>query len=188
MADKDFSLDAFNRFMDHAASRGILKPNTAQSRKAATNKILGVLEQSEVTDLRNVDLDSAFDRFQNLQGMQYNPDSLRVYLSRARTAVSDFIAYVQNPVGFKSSTAQRSQAKKEVQEGGKTKKSNKKQEVSVNSNNPPDVEPKPRGLEIPVPLREDLTVRIQGIPADLTQAEAERLAAIVKAYAVPAAK
>lgn len=37
---------------------------------------------------------------------------------------------------------------------------------------------------IPVPIRRDCTVRIHGLPADLTTAEAEKVAAVVKAYTV----
>ena len=35
----------------------------------------------------------------------------------------------------------------------------------------------------PIPIREDVTVRIFGLPVDLTVAEAEKIARIVKAMA-----
>lgn len=38
---------------------------------------------------------------------------------------------------------------------------------------------------IPIPLREDFTARIH-IPLDLTEAEAEKIARVVKSYAVKA--
>jgi hypothetical protein len=181
MSEKDYSIDAFNRFFDHAAEKGLIKRNTAISRKAATNKILAVLEKSELTDLRTLDLDSTFERFQNLQGMKYKPDSMQVYMSRARTAVGDFIAYVDNPASFKSSTTQRSNTK--TKSGGTEAKGKvvKKQKDT-------DDELDQHGIKhiiVPIPLRENLTVKISNLPADLTQAEADRLAAIVKAYAVP---
>lgn len=37
---------------------------------------------------------------------------------------------------------------------------------------------------IPIPLREDFTARVH-IPLDLTEAEAEKIARVVKAYAGP---
>ena len=181
MSDKDYSIDAFNRFFDHATEKGLIKRNTAISRKAATNKILAVLEKSELTDLRTLDLDSTFDRFQNLKGMEYKPDSMQVYMSRARTAVSDFIAYVDNPASFKSSTAQRSNTKTKSSstEGkGKDVKKQKDTEVDLDLHGV-------KHIIVPIPLRENLTVKISNLPADLTQSEADRLAAIVKAYAVP---
>ena len=39
---------------------------------------------------------------------------------------------------------------------------------------------------ISIPIRPDVTVRIHGIPWDLTEAEAERLAQVMRAYANPA--
>jgi len=190
MTDKDYSLDAFNRFFDHAAVKGLLKRNTAQSRKAATNKVFAILEPNELTDLRSVDLEQAFERFQNLQGMQYKPDSLQVYLSRARTAVSDFISYVDDPSSFKSAKPQRasSKAKNGVENTKKAEKGNSNQSVSDGVVDDLDQHHDPKHVIVPVPLRENLTVKITNLPADLTQAEADRLAAIVKAYAVPSAK
>jgi hypothetical protein len=38
---------------------------------------------------------------------------------------------------------------------------------------------------IPIPLREDLTVRVWGLPADLTKAEAARIGAVIMALATP---
>lgn len=37
----------------------------------------------------------------------------------------------------------------------------------------------------PIPIREDVTVRIFGLPADLTAGEANKIAAVVKALATP---
>ena len=37
----------------------------------------------------------------------------------------------------------------------------------------------------PIPIRQDVTVRIHGLPADLTAGEANKIAAVVKALATP---
>ena len=180
MSEKDYSLDALNRFFDAATERGLLKRNTAQSRKHAANKILSVLEDSETADLRTVDIDSAFERFQNKQGMQYKPDSLQVYLSRIRTAISDFVSYVDNPAGFKPASVQRSRSK--PKEGN----TNAKDDIGTGAkgNTPPVEHHDPQYIAVPVPLREGLTIKISNLPADLTVAEANRVAAIIKAFAV----
>lgn len=183
MADKDYSISAFNRFFEYAASSGLLKRNTAHSRKAATNKIVDVLEEEELSDLRNINIDQVFERFQNKHSMDYKPDSLQVYLSRARTALTDFISYVDNPSTFKANGAQRSSTKAKSE---RKKATGPKRAPSQNSSNleyeqAHDV----RHIVVPVPLREGLTVKISNLPADLTVSEAERLAAIVKAYSVP---
>jgi len=189
MSDKDYSISEFNRFLDHASEKGILKRNTAQSRKAATNKILDVLEEAELNDLRGVDLDATFERFQNLKRMEYTGDSMRVYLSRARTAIGDFICFVDNPASFKPAAAQRNSKKTKGAESGEGRagKMSKKQNVNEGGGQSEEHHD-PKHITIPVPLRADLTVKISGIPADLTPGEADRLAAIVKAYAVATEK
>ncbi|QTR52044.1 hypothetical protein [Thiothrix unzii] len=185
MSDKDYSLDALNRFFDYAAIKGILKRNTAQSRKLAANKILSILEAHEKTDLRLIDIESVFDRFQNLQSTDYKPESLQVYLSRLRTALSDFFSYVGNPSSFKpASNQQRSRSKSS--NGNNTKKQgtdsveDNSTEKVVRAITHHDIE----HIVVPVPLREGLTIKISNLPADLTVSEANRLAAIIKAFAV----
>lgn len=182
MAERDYSLDALNRFLDSVAKRGFMKPNTAQSRKLAANKILGLLDQAEQADLRRVDIDQIFDRFQNLRANDYSPDSLQVYKSRLRSAITDFLAYVENPSAFKPSGAQRSGngATRTVSETPKPKKAAADQAVA----NEPRHEHESQQVVVPVPLRDGLTVKISNLPSDLTEAEAARLAAIIKAYAV----
>jgi hypothetical protein len=41
--------------------------------------------------------------------------------------------------------------------------------------------PAAAGLIVPIPIRPDLTVHVQGIPFDLTEAEARKIAAVVTA-------
>lgn len=185
MTEKDYSLDALNRFFDFASNKGLLKRNTAQSRKLAANKILDVLDDHEKTDLRNVDINHAFELFQNKQGTDYKPDSLQVYLSRVRTALSDFTTYVDNPSTFRPSTIQRSGSSKIKREGNnnsKVKENSKIEERQEASQRQDDHTS--HGIIVPVPLREGLVVKISNVPSDLTPAEANRLAAIIKAYAM----
>lgn len=179
MIDKDYSLAALNQFCDHASDKGLLKKNTAQSRKAAANKVFSILDDSESRDLRSIDVEAVFDRFQNLQGMQYKPDSLQVYLSRTKTALADFIAFVDNPSGFKSSAANR------VKTSLKTEKTIKNQPIKYHSVEKYADQHEAKHLAVPVPLRDGLIVKIMNLPADLSASEAERLAAIIKAYAIP---
>ena len=182
MTDKDYSLYALNRFFDFATNKGLLKRNTAQSRKLAANKILAVLEEPEKADLREIDIDKAFERFQNLQGTDYKPDSLQVYLSRLRTAVSDFTSYVDNPAGFKPSGAQRASSSKGRRDSGE-KTGAKNGAGGEGKTGKHDIHDT-HHIVVPVPLREGVTVKISNLPSDLTAAEAGRLAAIIKAYAV----
>ncbi len=188
MTDKDYSLDALNTFLDYLADKGLLKKNTALSRKRAANKILSVLDGNEIKDLKSVDIRHAFDRFSNLQGTSFKPSSLQIYLSRLNSALTDFYSYTENPAGFKPASAQRNTVKNKTKDSGKpSSNQTKRRSQSSEASTPPADEGvhSERHLVIPVPLRQGLTVKINNIPADLTQREAEKLAAIVKAYAMP---
>jgi hypothetical protein len=189
MTDKDYSLDALNTFFDKAAQRGDLNRNTAQSRKIAANKILSLLDDHDKADLRSVDIDRAFQRFMTLQGGEYKQDSLQVYLSRVRTAVTDFVSYTDDPLTFKPSGSKRSSRGKSNKDsngnGGKEKATRNNSGGNTGSDDkPPREDPPTHGVTVPVQLREDLLIKISNVPSDLTPAEANRLAAIIKAYAM----
>lgn len=186
MADKDYSLKAFNEFLDYLSSKHLLNKNTAQSRKAAANKVLGVLGQDEVADLRALDVDMAFKRFENKEGKTYKPESLMVYRSRLGSALSDFFSYVESPAQFKPSVkGAGSTSGKKAQKTAKRMSGSKTDSAVAMPAQPLKLGTKEvDSLSVPVPLREGVTVKIVGLPTDLTEAEASRLAAIVKAYAV----
>lgn len=191
MADKDYSLQALNGFIDYLANKHLLNKNTAQSRKGAANKILSVLDDQEASDLREIDLESVFTRFANKAGKDYKPDSLMVYRSRLSSALTDFFSYVENPAQFRP--AVKSNGTGSTKKSAKPAKSVRKADERPAENKPavdfqsPHQTPQssaPGSVNVPVPLREGITVQITGLPADLTEAEATRLAAIIKAYAM----
>lgn len=175
MTQKDYSADAFFAFMDYCADKGLLKPNTAQSRKAAGKKMLEILESDDKNDLRTIDVEDLHQRFANKAGTGYTPDSLQVYKSRFKTAREDFLRWVENPTTFKPSTAQR--------ENGARQPTEPRRRQSAPSAGNVGTMQLSQGVVFPVPLRPDLIIQIHNVPSDLTEAEAERIAAIVKALA-----
>lgn len=187
--DKDYSLNALGQFHDYAANKGLLKKETALSRKRAALKVLSILESNENNDLRSVDLDEVFRRFETLKGSEFKPASLQVYHSRLKSAVSDFLTYVESPSTFKPSVAPRTSSKAVNSKKGP---SNKPEEItSGNDQNnsqqqvkPPSFNNTGENLTIPIPLRNGLTVLISNMPMDLSAKEAEKLATIIKAYAM----
>jgi len=180
--DTDYSLTSFMLFMDYLSDKHILNKNTAQSRKAAANKVFAVLDEAEAADLRRLDMEMVYRRFENKEGRSYKPETLQVYRSRLNTALSDFLSHAENPGQFKptvkstSSPTRTNVLKKQRKSDTSADREEERQQHA----------PKTQGsaLNIPVPLRDGVTVMISGVPADLTEAEAARLAAIMKAYAV----
>lgn len=188
MTGKDYSLRALNEFLDYLANKHLLNKNTVQSRKGAANKILGVLDEQEASDLKQLDLDLVFQRFANKAGKDYKPESLMVYRSRLSSALNDFFLYVENPAQFRPALKSNgsSTAKKPAKAVRKAEDQRAEGKPMGGEHAPPTTTQvsTPGSVNVPVPLREGVTVQITGLPVDLTEAEASRLAAIIKAYAM----
>lgn len=186
MAESKYSAQALNAFLDYAAKKGLLKKNTAISRKIASMKILDILDDSDKIDLRKIDIDDVFDRFQNRSGANFKPESLAVYKSRFKSALDDFIRWNENPSAFRPSAKTRSSRNSEAQESGardtnaatgSSRKRDSKNQTRVRH----DLDA--HGVVFPVPIREGVIVRIANIPNDLTKEEANKIAAVVHALA-----
>jgi hypothetical protein len=177
------SLPSLLSFLDYLATKGLMPRNTVVGRKAACNKVLGILDPEEQTDVTHIDIESAMARFINLEGKGYTPSSLVVYKSRVTSAISDFENYLDNPAGFKPSAGNR----KAKSDNGKTateSKAKRKSAVSQNTEPRHDVTQSPATNVFPIPIRADVVVRINGLPFDLTPAEADKIASVVKAMAM----
>ena len=98
-----FSRDAMNEFLDLVGGKGLLKKATAQARKAASNIVLGILDENESADLSKIDLESVIHRHRNLATGKIMPKTLATYESRTRIAVKDFIEYVKHPSTWRPS-------------------------------------------------------------------------------------
>lgn len=188
MTDKEYSLQALNEFLDYLSNKHLLNKNTAQSRKGAANKVLSVLDDKEASDLRKLDLDLVFTRFANKAGKDYKPDSLMVYRSRLTSALNDFLSYVENPAQFRPAlrTNGSGTAKRPAKTARKADEQRIERELPIEDqgSSKTTYANSPGSVNVPVPLREGVTVHITGLPVDLTGAEASRLAAIIKAYAM----
>lgn len=169
-------------FQDYQSAKGLLAKGTASARKAALGKVLGILPAEEAEDVTKIDLDDVMIRFSNLQGRDYTPGSMITYKSRVKAALDDFEAYLDNPLGFRPSVNRRDR-----NAINKPDKAPQKKLASTDS-----VEITPRAPTptfdtssiLPIPLRADLTVRIQGLPFDMTASEARKIANVVMAMAV----
>ena len=174
------SREALADFHDYLAEKGLMEKNTAQSRKAAVTKVLGILDGVEAADVTSLDLEDVISRFQRLHGRDYTPASLTSYKSRLRSALDDFASYLSNPLAFRPSVQARARAKGR---SGKEERGDSPDPKLQRRTEParPIPFPAAAGVIVPIPLRPDLTVHVQGIPFDLTEAEARKIAAVVTA-------
>jgi hypothetical protein len=187
MSTANYSSENLARFLVMAADKGLMNKNTALAIRNATGKILDVLEDHERVDVRSIDRERVFHRFQNLNGMKYSPESLTTYRSRFTTALDEFVAYTTNPSAYKPQGRKSAPSKKSI---AGTQAKVKKAKSKTIANDRPETSPlsvttsSADSLMIPVPIREGAMVRIFGIPTDLTVDEAKKISAVIQAYAV----
>ena len=175
------SREAALEFLEYVEKKGLMAPATAQARKVALNKVFTILDENEATDVTVLDLDEVMKRFSNLQGKDLTPESLRTYKSRLKSAVADFASYVENPLAFRPT----------VQNREKKTATRKDPVEQRQANAEPSRQPQPSlpagpmsGSIIPIPIRADLIVYIQGLPFDLTTGEARKIAGVITAMAI----
>lgn len=175
------SREAILDFQDYLGNKGLMAKGTVTARKAALNKVLGILPIDEAEDVTVIDLDEVMTRFHNLEGQGYTPGSLKTYKTRVKAALSDFESYLENPLAFKPSLKQRAR-KSNNNQSAKPAVTNSSSAAEVK----PDSPSKFQESNIwPIPLRPDLTIRIDGIPHDLTEAEAKKISNVILAMAMP---
>lgn len=180
----DKSLNSLVEFLDWTAEKGLMAKNTVGGRKAAVSAVLGVLAPEEKSDVTAVDLDGAMARFVNLQGKKYNTSSLNVYKSRVNAALNDFRAWLTDPLAFKPHLA-----KAEKKPAAKAAKSAPAAQTTSGADNGGHAGAHTAPYQttanvFPIPIRENVVVRIHNLPFDLTPAEAEKIASVVKAMAM----
>lgn len=169
-------------FLDYLADKGLMAKATISARKAAAGKVLGILSDEEARDVTKLNLDDVMTRFHNLEGKSYTPNSLSTYLSRVKSSVDDFRTYQENPLGFRPSVQARDKRKPEgKKEGPATTQT--EQQPSVDRQ---FVKAPLSSSILPIPIRTDTTVFIQGLPYDLTEAEAGKIANVIRAMGTPA--
>lgn len=178
------SREALIEFLDWVETKGLLPSGTIQGRKAAVNRVLSVLDSQEAQDVTQLDLDHIMDRFINLNSSGYTPDSLRTYRGRVGSSIRDFDSYVSNPMAFRPVRPLKLKSGKQEKSAPKAADAPTKQSEPFRAPSTP----MPGVNLIPIPLRADLTVRLEGVPFDLTMTEARRIANVVIALAVPDAE
>jgi hypothetical protein len=164
----------FLAFLDWMSEKGLMAKNTVAARKAAANKVLGILSNDEAQDVTVLDLDTVMRRFTNLEGRAYTPGSLTTYFSRLRSALDDFKLYLDKPLNFRPGVQSREPRKSVAR---------KETPLAAPTRNGGTV-PTPNTLSIPI--RPNTMIVIHGLPYDLNEAEAAKIANVIRAMVTPA--
>ncbi len=187
---RNYSSKEFLEFLDYVSNRNLMKRNTVESWRTASQKVLSALDDSEKEDLRSLDVAEAAVRFENKMAGSYKPESLRVYKSRFSAAREHFLRWADDPSTFRISIGTRngSSAPKAT-----SHKKNTKRGHPLDSSRPSETREKPANdgtpsssdtLVLPIPLRPGVLVKVFGIPGDLTESEARKITAVINAYAL----
>lgn len=186
----DYTGGGLIAFLDAAIAKGWLNVSTAKALRTATTKVLQIEAGWESIDLRSVEIDAMFQRFQNLRRNEYGDDSLRVYRTRFGQAVKMYVARLDGDANWQSygpATKRASAVRTNGDSAAKPKKSVAKKTEPA----PPratEVAPEVHKVEsaslmrFPFPLRDDLDA-VLSLPRDLTKAEAQRLSAFLSSLA-----
>ena len=175
------SRESLLEFLNYLADKGLIAKATANSRRIAASKVLKILSDDEAQDVTVLNLDDVMSRFQNLEGKAYTPGSLATYRARMKSALIDFEKYVENPLGFKPTVRRRGKNKSEPSASADQKPS---PASSSRTDTKPASQPMFNSI-VPIQIRRDITVHVQGLPFDLNEAEADRIANVIRAMATP---
>ena len=173
------SREALLNFLDYLGQKGLMNATTARSRKASVNGVLGILSAEEADDVALLDVDELMHRFSNLQGSNFTPESLQTYRSRVRSSIDDFLRYTENPLTFRVATPTGTRKSRDKTPAGKV-------QADHDVPSPPQpsaTRPVVSDSILPIPIRADLVIYVQGLPFDLTAAEANKIANVIKAMA-----
>jgi hypothetical protein len=166
-------------FLEFCGEKGLMNPQTAAARKASVSSFLGILDENDAQDVTTLDLDVVTSKFLNLRGKDFKQDSVKVYKSRVESSIRDFVAYKNDPLGFKPNIGQRER-----------KPSDEKVAPKANlqkGNQPAHVTPTDHlqdTMIFPIPIRPGLVVKVAGIPPDLSSSEARKIANVIMALAI----
>lgn len=181
MGEKDYSAEAVAKFLDFAGSKGVLKANTARTRKTAFLQVLAGADEEERKDVRRIDVESVFRRFENLKGREFRGETLNVYRSRFQSALTDFLSWVESPSSFRPSTAVRHVPVRKRKQEAVVEDGASRNAVPYSQPLPDCSRTLSAPIWMPVPLEGvSVTIKIENIPSDLSTEEATKVTKIMQ--------
>ena len=170
--DEPRSIESLLTFLKQAGMEGLINPAVARSRRNAVNQLAGELSEAERNDVRRIDVDDLASRFHKLEGSSIRMEALDLYAERFRMALSDYLAWVDDPAGFVSAGGEKKRA---VTRGTLTREQEVAERITLEAtDNPSNI--------IPIQLRQDETVYVANLPLDLSSEEADKIARVVRAF------
>jgi hypothetical protein len=173
MADQNYSKDGLLDFLKEAAVTGIMNPGVARSRNTAAKTLLDHVTAEERINLRLLDVDELCSRIHKLENSSIREEAMNLYNSRLKSALDDYFTYLESPETF-TSTGSNSAPAVPVQKRDTAEQRALESIALHHAGTQDDI--------IPIPLRENLIVYLQGLPLNLSAKEAQKIVNVVSAY------
>lgn len=120
-------------------------------------------------------------RFATLEGENYSTESLSVYKSRVAKSLEEFLQYKENPMSYRPSAVTRTRTRASGTKAEPVKKddsNNQPKHTDTRTTSNPVVT-----IDLPIAIRMDCIVQLNGLPVDLKRDEAQKIANVVLAMA-----
>jgi len=172
----------FMSFLTRLKDKGEINPTTALARKSACEAVLKMVGDDEPHTTRWVQehLDDLMRRLMNKYPQRLTSRSAETYKSRVASSLADFIAYQQDPVGWRPKSARRVA----TDNGRRSSTTSNDGENAPRENVDRADEKESHPLSTyRYPLRPGLTVEIRNLPHDLKIEEVWRFACFVACLA-----
>jgi hypothetical protein len=171
-----YSSDSLLSFLKDVVVAGHMPAAKARSRSHAARALMAYLTDAENSDLRVLDFDALRSRLAEDQSGALRPEVAHLYVERLEKAMADFLPFAQAPDDFEGGRSGESQYERqvEVEERPEDRRAYESARLRFDRN---------RSDIIPIPLPRGTTVYVHGLPADLSPAEAQKIARVVAALA-----
>jgi hypothetical protein len=183
--ETEYSISAFRRFLDTLHEASDINEATARNLKSTSNLLLSSyvdgIFTDETDDVREIDTDKLINEHFKDAITQPSSSTLQVYKSRYTSSLDKFLDYVDGDSSM-NNDHEESVEQAPLRARRKRVPRDFSQPVSVLNG---VVRGDTETIDIPIPLRPGVILTLPGIPTDLTNEEAERIASILKVYARP---
>ncbi len=184
MSDGKFAPEDLYAFLEDMGRKGWLHETTAKAMASASRRLFSVLDQDEPVDLSTIDPDDLTERFKN-KTKNVSAQTAETYKKRLVTALEYYKSYKADPQ-WKPPTRQPKRtptAKKATTRSRDARPYNETPQDASESMSTRSASPA-EGFATYFPLRDNIIVKISGLPKNLKTAEAIRMAAFIKTLAV----
>lgn len=93
MTEHSYSVEDIIKFLKSAQSSGVLKFNTARTRRTAITQLSKFFTDIEKADLRNIDKNTLADRIRDISNIQEG--TIQTYLTRLDKSIASYKSYIE---------------------------------------------------------------------------------------------